>query len=164
MKTAETEEQTEGLPDSLIWWLPVVVVGLFLLAFPTEPGPAPIRIGLETPHVDAVSTPPGEPLVIGTAVNPDPEARLRLNVTIVDENDRMTPATITVTWLNNEFPRPLFFNESSVEIPIPAGWTPVLVSVTKPGYLPVKRVIEARIDEDFSYEWLVRLVAVGEPA
>lgn len=164
MKTAETEERAEGLPGSLIWWLPVVVVGLFLFAFSTEPGPVPITIVSITPQVDAVSTPPREPLVIGTAGNPDPEARLRLNVTILDENDRMTPATITVTWLDNEFPKPLFFEESSVEIPIPAEWTPVLVSVTKPGYLPVKRVIEARLDEDFSFEWLVRLVAVGEPA
>jgi hypothetical protein len=141
------------------------MVALFLLAFGTRPEQAGISIVSPTPGSTAIPTiPNAEPLVIGTAINPDPEARLRLHVTVLDESDELILATITVTWLENQFPNPLVFDEDLVEIPIPVGWTPVLVEVTKPGFRSVKRLITARLDEDGIYEWEVLLVTVEAAA
>jgi hypothetical protein len=164
METAEGAEQEGRQPDNYYWWLPVAIVALFLLAFETAPGPTPVTL-VTTQPPPTVATPVLEPVIFETAGEPDPEARFFLNIIVLDENGRPTRATITVTWLHNELPKPLVFEEESeVEVPIPAGWTPVLMSVTKLGYWPMQQVFEARLGRDLAHKWVVRLFPVGEAA
>ena len=165
METAEGSEQEGRQPDNYYWWLPVAVVALFLLAFEIPPGPTPIALATVRPPPTTVPTPMLEPVIIETAGEPDPEARFILKIIVLNENEGPTQATITVAWLQDEFPKPLVFEEESVvEVPIPAGWTPVLVSVTRSGYRPVRQVFEARLDRDLAHEWVVRLFPVGQAA
>lgn len=161
METAEEKEQNAS--STYYWWLPVTVVALFLLAFETSP--LPVATTTATPQPTLSPTPTLEPVVIETAGEPDPDARFILNVIVEDEAGWLMGATVTVVWLNDGFSEPLIFEEvADVKIPIPAGWTPVLVSVTKPGYRPVQEVFEARLAEDLEHEWLVRLVLLGDSA
>jgi hypothetical protein len=123
----------------------------------------PIASSTPLPTVVPTATPTFETpiVVVDDFGEPDPEARFRLTVIVEDEVGLLKEATIAIS--HSDGGNPLIVGPTAdIEIPIPARWSPFMVTISRPGYKTVLQPFEVSLSEDMQYELTVTLKWIGE--
>jgi len=100
-------------------------------------------------------------VVVEDSGEPDPEARFRPTVTVEDEVGLLKEATIAISHSDGDSPL-VVGPTADIEIPIPARWSPFMVTVSRPGYKTILQPFEVSLSKDMQYELTVTLNWVGE--
>lgn len=135
-------QRSEPIPG--LWGVPIASSTPLPTAAPT------VTPTFETPIV-----------VVDDSGDPDPESRFRLTVIVEDEVGLLKEATIAISRAGGT--NPLIVGPTAdIEIPIPANWSPFVVTVTRPGYKTVLQPFEVSLSEDMQYELTVTMKRIGE--